>query len=94
MNLRERVENKLREIIDPEIGLDLVTLNTIENLEVNEDGNVKVVFRPTTPFCPLGVQLALSIKKSLKEIEGVKNVDVEIVDFIYAEQTNELLKNV
>ncbi|MGB9857321.1 MAG: metal-sulfur cluster assembly factor [Dictyoglomaceae bacterium] len=94
MNLREKVENKLKEIIDPEIGLDLVTLNTIENLEVNEDGNVKVVFRPTTPFCPLGVQLALSIKKSLKEIEGVKNVDVEVVDFIYAEQTNELLKNV
>ncbi|MCS7201956.1 MAG: metal-sulfur cluster assembly factor [Dictyoglomus sp.] len=94
MNLKEKIENKLREIIDPEVGLDLVTLNTIENLEVNEDGNVKVVFRPTTPFCPLGVQLALSIKKSLKEIEGVKNVDVEVVDFIYAEQTNELLKNV
>ncbi|MCX7846299.1 MAG: metal-sulfur cluster assembly factor [Dictyoglomaceae bacterium] len=94
MNLREKVENKLREIIDPEVGLDLVTLNTIENLEVNEDGNVKVVFRPTTPFCPLGVQLALSIKKSLREIEGIKKVDVEVVDFIYAEQTNELLKNV
>ncbi len=93
MNLKEKVENKLREIIDPEVGLDLVSLNTIENLEVKEDGNVKVVFRPTTPFCPLGVQLALSIKKSLKEIEGVKNVEVEVIDFIYAEQTNELLKN-
>ncbi len=93
MNLKEKVENKLREVIDPEVGLDLVSLNTIENLEVKEDGYVKVVFRPTTPFCPLGVQLALSIKKSLKEIEGVKNVEVEVIDFIYAEQTNELLKN-
>jgi metal-sulfur cluster biosynthetic enzyme len=94
MNLREKIEKKLREIIDPEVGLDLVTLNTIENLEVSDDGKVKVVFRPTTPFCPLGVQLALSIKKSLKEIEEVKEVEVEVIDFIYAEQTNELLKNV
>jgi hypothetical protein len=38
--------------------------------------------------------LALSIKKSLKEIEEVKEVEVEVIDFIYAEQTNELLKNV
>ncbi|PMQ00788.1 MAG: hypothetical protein CBR30_09320 [Dictyoglomus sp. NZ13-RE01] len=94
MNLKEKVENKLREIIDPEVGLDLVTLNTIENLEVSEDGNVKIVFRPTTPFCPLGMQLALSIKKSIKELEGVKNVDVEVVDYIFADQTNELLKTV
>jgi len=94
MNLKEKIENKLREIIDPEVGLDLVTLNTIENLEVSEDGNVKIVFRPTTPFCPLGMQLALSIKKSIKELEGVKNVDVEVVDYIFADQTNELLKTV
>lgn len=93
MNLKEYVENKLKEIIDPEVGLDLVTLNTIENLEVDNEGNVKVVFRPTTPFCPLGIQLALSIKKAIKEIEGVKNVEVEVIDYIFAEQANELLKN-
>ncbi|HOJ92422.1 MAG TPA: metal-sulfur cluster assembly factor [Dictyoglomaceae bacterium] len=93
MNLKEEIESKLKEIIDPEVGLDLVTLNTIDTLDVDSEGNVKIIFRPTTPFCPLGVQLALSIKKAVKEIEGVKDVDVEIVDFIYAEQTNELLKN-
>jgi len=73
MNLKETIENKLKEIIDPEVGLDLVTLNTIEKLEIDNDGNVKIVFRPTTPFCPLGIQLALSIKKAVKEIDGVKN---------------------
>jgi len=93
MNLKEQIENKLREIIDPEVGMDLVTLNTIDKLEVDNEGNVKVVFRPTTPFCPLGIQLALSIKKAIKEIEGVKNVNVEVVDFIFSEQANELLKN-
>lgn len=93
MNLKEIVENKLKEIIDPEVGLDLVTLNTIDNLEVDEEGNVKVVFRPTTPFCPLGIQLALSIKKAIKEINGVKNVEVEVIDYVFAEQANELLKN-
>ncbi|ACI20012.1 metal-sulfur cluster assembly factor [Dictyoglomus thermophilum] len=93
MNLKETIENKLKEIIDPEVGLDLVTLNTIEKLEIDNDGNVKIVFRPTTPFCPLGIQLALSIKKAVKEIDGVKNVDVEVVDYIFAEQANELLKN-
>lgn len=93
MNLKETIENKLKEIIDPEVGLDLVTLNTIEKLEVDNDGNVKIVFRPTTPFCPLGIQLALSIKKAVKEIDAVKNVDVEVVDYIFAEQANELLKN-
>ncbi len=89
--LKNRILHVLKGVIDPETLIDVVTMNLITNLEV-KDGNVELVFRPSAPTCPLGVQLAYSIKTAVKRVEGVKKVHITVVDFIMANELNKMLE--
>ncbi len=68
-------------------------MNLIDGLEVR-NGVVDVIFRPSAPSCPLGVQLAYSIKNAIKRVEGVRKVNLTVVDFIMADDLNKLLEEV
>ena len=91
--LEERVIEKLKTVYDPELRQDVITLKLVSDLKVNEDtGEVSLVFRPTAYICPVGIQLALMIKQAILKVEGVKKVDIDVVDFVYAKQAIEYLK--
>ena len=88
--LKEKIIEVLKGVIDPETFIDVITMNLIVDLKVN-DGIVNVVFRPSAPTCPLGVQLAYSVKNAIKGVEGVKKVNMTVVDFIMANELNKML---
>tara|TARA_Y100000310_G_scaffold343975_1_gene454319 strand:- start:2778 stop:3065 length:288 start_codon:yes stop_codon:yes gene_type:complete len=78
MPTKEDVMKILKEVMDPEIGIDIVTLELIYGVNVENDiVNIKMTF--TTPMCPYGPMLVEEIKARVKEIEGVKEVNVEVV---------------
>jgi metal-sulfur cluster biosynthetic enzyme len=52
---------------------------------------VSLVFRPTSPFCPLGMHLAANIKRRLMDIKGVKKVKVTVVGHVQESAINETL---
>jgi len=67
------VTDALREVIDPELGLDFVELGLI--YEVAVDGaNVHVTYTLTSPGCPIGPQVAEQIDEFVSELEGVDDV--------------------
>ena len=68
----------LRPIHDPDIGVSIVELGLIYNIENNE-GNIFVEMTFTTPACPYGPQLVEEIKYTLRSLDGVKTVDVDVV---------------
>jgi len=94
------VINRLREIIDPETGADVIRMWLIEDLAIDEEGVVRYRFRPSlrqaqdtaSPLCPLAVTLALQIKQAVAEVEGVTGQEIEVVGYVGAESLNELLK--
>ena len=88
--LKQRIIEVLKGVIDPETFIDVITMNLIVGLDIH-DGVVDVVFRPSAPTCPLGVQLAYSIKHAIKGVEGVKKVNMTVVDFIMANELNKML---
>ncbi|MDH3944703.1 MAG: iron-sulfur cluster assembly protein, partial [Anaerolineae bacterium] len=52
-NLVEGVEKALREVIDPEIGLNIVELGLVRNVAIDaEVDKANVTMIMTTPFCP------------------------------------------
>jgi metal-sulfur cluster biosynthetic enzyme len=91
-DLRERVLRRLEDVIDPETGVDVVRMRLIEDLVVDEEGVVSYKFRPSSPFCPLAVPLALSIRRAVAEIEGVADQEIEVVGYVNAEQVNAVLR--
>jgi metal-sulfur cluster biosynthetic enzyme len=69
----EDVTDALREVIDPELGLDFVELGLIYEVEV-QDGNVSVTYTLTSPGCPIGPQVSEQIEEFVSELEGVQDV--------------------
>ena len=76
--LKETVISVLKTIYDPEIPIDIWTLHLIYGVEVDEEGNVKIVMTVTAPNCPVAEVLPAEVKTRIEAIMGVKSVDVEL----------------
>ncbi len=76
--LKENVMNKLKEVIDWEIGLDVVTLGLVYEVNVDDSNNVKVLMTMTTPMCPLAGAILSDAESKVKAVEGIGNVEVEL----------------
>ena len=50
----ENVRAKLREVIDPEIGMDIIQLGLVRDVRIEENGTARLKMILTTPFCPYG----------------------------------------
>jgi metal-sulfur cluster biosynthetic enzyme len=69
----EDVTDVLRDVIDPELGLDFVELGLIYDVEV-DGGAVRVTYTLTSPGCPIGPQVSEQIEEFVSELEGVEEV--------------------
>ena len=69
MATEEQVYEALEEVIDPELGLDFVSLGLVYDVDV-EDGEVFVTFTLTTPACPIGPQVSEQMREFVGELDG------------------------
>ena len=70
----DEVTDALRDVIDPELGLDFVELGLIYGVEV-EGGTVRITYTLTTPGCPIGPQVSEQMDEFVGELEGVDEVE-------------------
>ncbi len=75
------IRKRLRNVMDPEIGVNLVDGGFIRSIEVDDEGNVKIGLMLTTPYCPITYALIANVEEAARTVKGVKNVNVEIVGF-------------
>jgi metal-sulfur cluster biosynthetic enzyme len=68
----------LRQVIDPEIGVNIVDLGFIYRY-AGADGKLTVTMTLTTPGCPMHESIAEGVKYVLLNLEGVNDVDVQVV---------------
>jgi serine O-acetyltransferase len=77
--METRIREALREVIDPEVGINVVDLGLIKEIVVN-DGAVDVRMVLTTPACPLVGYLVEQVRRKTKSVDGVEAVEVTILD--------------
>ena len=78
MALTEKdVRDALKGVKDPELGLDLVVLGLVYDIEV-EDADVKVLISLTSPLCPVAGQIVEDAKQAVVAVDGVESADVEL----------------
>ncbi|MGO9570209.1 MAG: metal-sulfur cluster assembly factor [Desulfomonilaceae bacterium] len=88
-----RVKQALAEIIDPEISLSIIRMDLIHDLAVATDGSVSLIFRPSSPICPMAYSLANSIKKRLETVKGTTSINIRVENFERAAHLESLLQS-
>lgn len=74
----EQIYNTLRKLIDPELGVNIVDLGLVYDVQI-QDGQIAIRMTLTTRGCPMHASFVQAVERAVKEIRGVTGVTVEIV---------------
>ena len=79
----EELIESLRSVIDPEIGLNVVELGLLRNLDIDEEtDSAKITMILTTPFCPYGPQMVEQVRSTAAQVMA-GDVEVEVGDELW-----------
>lgn len=74
------VRKALRQVKDPEVGLNIIDLGLVYDVEIDEPTqHVKVSMTLTSPGCPAGPQIIGESEEAVKGLEGVSDAEIELV---------------
>ncbi|MDL4840588.1 metal-sulfur cluster assembly factor [Aquibacillus rhizosphaerae] len=79
MSIANQVKEALYSVIDPELGINIVDLGLIYDIEVNKTNDVFVTMTLTTPGCPLHDSIVGGVESAIYYINEVGKVDVQLV---------------
>ncbi|MDG2282089.1 MAG: metal-sulfur cluster assembly factor [Longimicrobiales bacterium] len=71
------IRTALKGVKDPELGLDLIVLGLIYDIEVEGD-HVDAIMSLTSPMCPVAGQIVEDVKTAIEGVEGVESAEVEL----------------
>jgi len=74
----EIARNALRQVKDPELEMNIIEHGLVYDVEI-EDGAVRVRMTLTSPGCPAGPMITNDAYRVLRALEGVKDVNIDIV---------------
>ena len=77
MTTRDVVVEALHQVEDPELGMDIVDLGLLYDVDV-EGPKVRVSYTLTSMGCPAGVMIQEDIDRVVRELPGVEEVESEL----------------
>ncbi|EQB67687.1 MAG: metal-sulfur cluster assembly factor [Thermoplasmataceae archaeon] len=78
MVTKEEILEELKVVEDPEIGMDIVNLGLIYEVDINND-KVLLKMTMTAPTCPVTPWILAEVQKVVENMPGVEMADVELV---------------
>jgi metal-sulfur cluster biosynthetic enzyme len=75
----EAVREALKQVVDPELGVNIVDLGLVYDVEVSEEGAISIEYTLTTMGCPIGPLIEHQIQSFLENVPGVTSVEAEMV---------------
>ena len=74
----EKIVERICQIYDPEIPVNIYELGLIYDIQVSEDCDVEIEMTLTSPNCPVAETLPVEVEEKVKVVEEVRNVKVNI----------------
>jgi len=81
------VVDALRQVMDPELHRDVVSLGMIEDVRVDGD-RVKFTLNLTTPACPMRAEMEQSVRNAAASVKGVKHVEMKVAAHVAVTRTS------
>ncbi len=79
LQLESEILKVIKEVFDPEIPVNVYDLGLIYEIDVDDYDNVDIKMTLTAPNCPVADSMPNEIKEKVKSVEGVNNVNIEMV---------------
>ena len=77
--MKDSIIGALENVIDPELGIDIVNLGLVYNVDLDDEGLCTVEMTLTSMGCPMGPQIIDQVKTALAELPEIKDTEVNIV---------------
>ena len=74
----EKAVEKICQIYDPEVPVNIYELGLIYDIQVSDEGDVEIEMTLTSPNCPVAETLPVEVEEKVKIVEKVRNVKVNI----------------
>jgi len=78
-DIKKKIIEEIKKIFDPEIPVNIYELGLIYKIEVDEKNKVNVDMTLTSPNCPVAESLPVDVKDSIKKIEGISDVNINVI---------------
>jgi len=75
--MEQQVYEALKQVVDPEVGFDLVSLGLIRDIKV-EGETVNIVMTLSSPSCPISDVILGWVEQAALSIDGIKDVNIEL----------------
>jgi FeS assembly SUF system protein len=69
---------RLKEVYDPEIPVNIYDLGLVYNVDIGEDNKASIVMTLTAPGCPVADMLVDDVRQAALSVEGIVEADVEL----------------
>jgi FeS assembly SUF system protein len=79
LSIETEVVRILKTTFDPEIPVNIYDLGLIYDIEVDDHKKVRITMTLTAPNCPVADSLPVEIRERVSAIEGVSEVDINLV---------------
>ena len=76
--LRDKIEDVLRTVHDPEIPVNIMELGLVYEIKTMEGGKVKITMTLTAPACPVAGEIIMEVENKVKAIESITDVHVHL----------------
>jgi FeS assembly SUF system protein len=77
--LEEKIIEKLKEVYDPEIPVNVYDLGFIYEINISDSFQVDIKMTLTAPNCPVAETLPIDVRNAVQSVEGVRGVFVDLV---------------
>lgn len=77
-SLRDKIEDTLRTVYDPEIPVNIFELGLVYEIKIGENNRIGITMTLTAPGCPVAGDIVMEVDQKIRAIEGVSDVDVHL----------------
>lgn len=76
---KEEIIEAIRPVEDPDLGMSLVEMGLIYDIVIDKENSINIKMTLSSPACPIGPQLMTDVDMAVRTLDGVSQVNVELV---------------
>ncbi|MBQ6219207.1 MAG: DUF59 domain-containing protein [Methanosphaera sp.] len=90
--LKQEINDKLALIADPHMGISIVDMGLVQEIDVDEaNKKANITISPTNPGCMSVANIAMAAKLEVEKLDGIDKAEITVINHMMADTINEMV---